>query len=349
MSTGFRVALLEHGYRTTEYERAVVQAAGGEFLDFEGLPLDEALSRSAEADAVLVRRVSIGEAEFARMPRCKIIVRYGVGTDNIDLDAATKRGIIVGHVPTYCVDEVATHAAALLLASLRDVAATHERMRAGGAWQVRRAVHVYRMQGRTLGIVGLGQIGRAFARRMRGWGLRLLATDPWVEPERARELGASLVGLDELCEESDYISLHCPLLPETHHLLDAARMATMKPGSILVNTSRGPVVDTAALPAALGAGCPARAALDVFEAEPLPADSPLRAHPAVILTDHMAWYSEDSQVELQRQAAEEAVRVATGGLPLSLANPEVLRRLDRWDEWTPPETMRWQLRRLREG
>src|SRR6185503_18766391 len=155
-----------------------------------------------------------------------------------------------------------------------------------------------------------------------------------------------LVELDTLLRESDYVTLHCPLLPETKHLINPRTLALMKPDAILINTARGPIVETAALLAALDEGRLALAGLDVFEEEPLPKTSPLRSHPRVILTDHVAWYSEEAQAQLQRTAAEELVRVCTGGLPRSLANPEVLHRLGRFKEWTPSDTVRWQLKRL---
>jgi len=202
------------------------------------------------------------------------------------------------------------------------------------------------MAGRTLGIAGFGNIGRAVAQKLDGWGLRLLAYDPFFEKSRADALRAQFVDLETLLRESDYVSLHCPLLPETRHLIGKRALSLMKPGAILMNTARGPVVDSHALLTALDSGKLAAAALDVFEEEPLAKNSPLRTHPRIIVSDHTAWYSEESQMQLQKTAAEEVVRVCTGGLPTSLANPEVLHRLGRWNEWTPPDNVVWQLRRL---
>jgi D-3-phosphoglycerate dehydrogenase / 2-oxoglutarate reductase len=341
----FKVVLIEHGYATTRHERGVIEAAGGELVDADAMPLAQALDLCEGADGILCRRLEVPRAMLERFRRCRIIVRYGVGTDNIDVDAATDLGIIVGHVPSYCADEVSSHAIGLLLACVRRVAGTDRRLRAGG-WDVRRGETIRRMSGRTLGIVGLGGIGRAVARKLAGWGLTLLASDPFVEPHVAAKHGVEMVDFDTLCRRSDYVTLHCPLLPETRHVVGDRALSSVGPGAVLVNTARGPLVDAQALVVALAAGRLSAAGLDVFEEEPLPATSPLRGHDQVVITDHTAWYSEESQVELQRTAAEEVVRVCSGGLPRSLANPRVIARLGRWGEWEPAENMRWQLKRL---
>jgi D-3-phosphoglycerate dehydrogenase / 2-oxoglutarate reductase len=341
----FRVVLIEHGYSTTRYERDVVEAAGGELVDADELPLDEAFRLCETADGILCRRIQVSRDLLSRFRHCKVIVRYGVGTDNIDVDAATDLGVMVGHVPSYCADEVSSHAIALLLASVRHVTATDHRLR-GGGWDVHRGEFIHRMAGKTLGLVGLGGIGRTVALKMSGWGLRLLAADPFVDPVVASRFGVELVGFDRLTRESDFLSLHCPLLPETHHLVGRQALSSVKPGAVLVNTARGPLVDGESLIDAIDSGRLGGAALDVFELEPLPAESPLRRHDRIVITDHTAWYSEESQEELQRTAADVVVRACTGGLPHSLANPLVLKRLGRWEEWEPAENMRWQLKRL---
>ena len=341
----FKVVSFPHEYPSSAHERRVVRAAGGEYVDGDTLSLEDALRQCEDADAVLVRWHTIGPDLIRRFRRCKIIIRYGVGYDNVDLAAATDAGILVGHVPTYCLDEVATHALALLLACVRNVVPIQHRLAQGG-WSANPPEKSHRMAGRTLGLVSLGNIGQSVARKLGGWRLRLLATDPFVEPETAAALGVELVDLDTVCRQSDFISLHAPLLPETRHLISRCEFELMKPGVILVNTARGPVLDAEALLAALDAGRVASAGLDVFEVEPLDAHSPLRSHPRVIVSDHTAWYSEESVAELQTTVAEEAVRVCTGGLPRSIANPEVLHRLGRFAEWTPSYAARWQMKRL---
>ena len=341
----FKVISIQHQYPSTAHERRIVTAAGGEYVDTDALSLDEALRHCDDADAIIVRWLKMGPEVIRRLRRCKIIVRYGVGYDNVDLAAATEAGIMVGHSPSYCLDEVSTHALALLLACVRNVVPIHRRLAQGG-WAPNPPEKSCRMAGRTLGLVGFGNIGQSVARKLGGWRMRLLATDPFVEPEKAAALGVELVDLETLCRQADFISLHAPLLPETRHLIGPRQFELMKPGVMLVNTARGPVLDAEALLAALAAGRVAAAGLDVFEAEPLAVDSPLRSHPRVTVSDHTAWYSEESVAELQTTVAEEAVRVCTGGLPLSLANPEVLHRLGRFAEWTPSYAARWHMMRL---
>jgi D-3-phosphoglycerate dehydrogenase len=337
----FRVVLAEHGYRDVQIERGIIEAAGGELDDCHGQPIEQVLEACRDADAILVRRIQFTPERIAALRKCKTIVRYGVGVDNVDLPAATKAGIIVGHVPVYCQDEVSTQAIALLLGCIRTVVSTHDKLRAGG-WDVHANEPVYRVAGKTLGIVGLGTLGQAVATKLQNWNLRLIATDPFVDPEIARRLNVQLIPFDSLLRESDYITLHVPLLPETTHLINAKTLSLMRKRAIVVNTSRGPVVDGSALVDALNSGHLASAALDVFEQEPPAVDSPLRKHPRLIISDHMAWYSEDSQMELQRKAALQASTVCIGRLPEAIANPEVLELLGRTSEWTPNHLTRWQ-------
>jgi D-3-phosphoglycerate dehydrogenase len=341
----FKVAVPKHGYPSLDPERDIVTAAGGELVDADSVLEEEALRLCEDADGILVRWLPITPALIKSFRRCRIIVRYGIGYDNVDVAAATNANIIVGHIPNYCLDEVSTHAIALLLACVRNIVGKHQKM-ARNAWDFNPLEPLHRTAGRTLGLVGLGNIGQAVARKMSGWGMKLLATDPFIEKARAEELEVELVALDTLLQESDYISLHVPLLPETRHLIGPRELALTKPGAILVNTARGPVLDNRALLEALNAGRLAQAGLDVFEEEPPTANSPLRRHPRIILSDHIAWYSEESQQELKVTAAREAVRVCTGGLPLAVANPEVLQRLGRFSEWVPNYNARWQMKRL---
>jgi D-3-phosphoglycerate dehydrogenase len=343
----FKVVILPHLYSSVEIEREIISKAGGLLVDGDQLPSETAALKEAEnADVIIVRWTKLTPELISRFRHCRAIVRYGIGYDSVDYEAATAAGIMIAHSPTYSVDEVATQAFALLLACVRNLVETHQRIVAGG-WRDNPPVRQWRIAGRTVGLIGLGSIGSSMARKLAGWKMRLLACDPYVPQERARELGVQLVDLPELCREADYISVHAPLLPETHHLISRRELAMMKRGVILVNTARGPIVDEAALIEALASGQVAAAGLDVFEHEPLAADSQLRKFPAVVLSDHAAWYSEDSLVELKRTVAEAAVSVGSGGLPVAIANPEVLHKLGRFQEWTPSYNAQWRARRSR--
>ncbi len=341
----FKVVLLQHGYPSVEREREIVTSSGGEFIDGDSLSEAEAFRACETADGILVRWQKITPELIQRFRRCRIIVRYGVGYDNVDVPAATAANIIVGHIPNYCLDEVSTHAIALLLACVRNLVGKHRKMEQG-AWDPNPIEPLYRMAGQTLGMVGLGNIGQAVARKMGGWGMTLLATDPFLDKTVADGLGVTLVDLPTLLRQSDFISLHVPLLPETRHLISDRELHLVKPTAMLINTARGPVLSNDALLAALDDRRLAQAGLDVFETEPLPATSRLRAHPKIIVSDHVAWYSEESQMELKTTAAQEVVRVCKGVLPLAVANPEVLKRQGRLAEWTPNYNAQWQLKRL---
>lgn len=285
--------------------------------DEEGL-----LGFCLDADGIITQYGAFTRPVLKALRRCKVIVRYGVGVDTVDLAAATECGIIVGFVPDYCTDEVSNHAAALILALHRGVVRLDREVRVGN-WQFRVAAPITRLAGQTLGIVGLGRIGLMLAEKLRPFGLTILATDPYRKdwPDWVRR-----VSLDELLESSDIVSVHCPLTAETRHLIGAAALRKMKRSAVLVNTARGGVVDTGALVQILYERRIAGAALDVQEIEPMPADHPLARLDNVILTPHAAWYSEGSIVELKRKVAT-AVRLALEGkIPPAVANPEVLTR-----------------------
>lgn len=295
---------------------------------------DDLIALARDADAILVTsRNRIGRYVLAQLPKCKVISRYAVGLDQIDLDAATEFGVVVTHVPDYCTAEVADHTMALILALNRRVVEFDRDLRAG-AWIEHGDLTTQIMRGPirplrelTLGIVGLGRIGRAVAARARPFGLTLLAADPYVEPELIRHHGAQPVSLDELLARSDIVSVHCPLTPETRGMINADALARMQPTAVLVNTARGPIVDLDALAAALQDRRIAAAALDVVDPEPLPADSPLYRLENVILTPHAAYYSERSIQVVRAEALNEALRVLRGQRPRTVANPAVLERV----------------------
>jgi D-3-phosphoglycerate dehydrogenase / 2-oxoglutarate reductase len=311
---------LDHAAIAEESE--VFGAAGVRFAQVRCHSEDDFLRACGDADGLLIQYGVVNRRVLEGLPRVRFLVRYGVGVDGIDLAAATARGIPVVNVPDYGTDEVANHAVALLLALARKLPQLDRQTRAG-RWNVFEAAPIHRLAGQTGGILGCGRIGSRVARKLGAFDLRLLACDPYLERFPS---SVEPVAFDRLLAESDYLTLHCPLTTETHHLIDAAALGRMKPTAVLVNTARGGVVDTVALTEALRQGRLAGAALDVTEQEPLDPESPLFRMEQVIVTPHAAWYSEESRSDLKRRVAEETVRLLRGERPQHCVNPEVFAR-----------------------
>jgi D-3-phosphoglycerate dehydrogenase len=244
--------------------------------------------------------------------------------DNVDIDAATRAGIVVTKVTDYCIYEVSDHAMALLLAAVRKIPFSNAQVHAG-TWKMPAVVPIKRLRGSVLGLVGFGRIPQLVAPKAKSFGLRVVAYDPFIPAAVFQQAGVESVGFDELLALSDYVSVHSPLTPETKGLFGAETFRKMKPNAYLVNTARGPIVDEAALAAALDAKEIAGAALDVMTQEP-PGSSPLFGRDNVIVTPHTSFYSEEALVELQTKAAEEVVAVLGGKPPRNPVNPEVLQK-----------------------
>jgi D-3-phosphoglycerate dehydrogenase len=249
-------------------------------------------------------------------------VRLGIGYDSVDVEAATEQGILVCNVPTYCIEDVADHALTLLLSSVRHIARQDRWIRAG-RWDRTGARPARRLPGLTLGLIAFGRISRALARRVSGFDMSLLVYDPYCPAETAAEYGGKKVELAELLQQADLISVHCPLTDETHHLLSLREFNLMKEGVFLVNTSRGPVIDEAALIEALRAGKVGGAGLDVFEQEPIPLASPLREFDNVTFTPHVGANSEESVADLYRLGCRIVIDVCHGRWPEAVVNPAV--------------------------
>jgi len=319
------------------FEAERLAQAGASWHVYECRSGEEVLAVAREADIVVIQSVRplLTRQVIAQLPRCRCLIRAGAGYDSLDYIAATEMGIMVCNAPTYCTDEVADHAIALLLACLRHIPRLDAAMRRG-EYASRLAMPTRRLAGSTLGVIGLGRIGARMVERMRGWELRVLAYDPYASHERAAALGVELVPLERLLEESDFISIHCLLNEQTFHLLGREALARVKPGVIIVNDSRGPIIDEEALIEALRDGRVAAAGLDVTEKEPLPADSPLLQFDNVILTPHTAAYSPQSREDLYAQICEICIDVIQGRIPRFLVNPEVLGHL----RFAPPKEVR---------
>lgn len=301
--------------------REVLSKIGAE-LRLAEEPKPEAILRvAAEADALLVTYAKITAEMIRQMKRCRVISRFGIGVDNVDVAAATAAGIVVTRVPDYCIDEVSDHTMALLLALVRKVPFANSLVQKG-RWEMPAVVPIHRLRGMVLGLVGFGRIPQLIAPKAQAFGMKVVAYDPFVAKEEMRRAGVEKLEFGELVRIADFISIHSPLVPETNHLFNAEVFQQMKPTAYLVNTARGPIVDEAALANALDAGQIAGAALDVLSQEP-PGRSPLFGRDNVILTPHTSFYSVESLVELQVKAAEEVVRVFEGKTPRNAVNAEV--------------------------
>jgi len=313
------IVAVDHRFDDLAIERAVLESAGTEVRDLRGLDRGNVLDACADADAILAgARFRFDAEAIARFGRCRVIVRYGIGVDNVDTATATKAGIWVAFVPDYCVEEVADHALALVLALNRRLVELDGLVRAG-RWGIPDGLAVRRLSSCVLGIIGFGRIGEAVGRRAAALGMEVIAHDPVRLEADIEGAGATSVGLDELLAASDYVSLHAPPV-QGGALLGAAELGRLKYGAAIVNVGRAGLIDEEALVAGLVAGRIAGAALDVTAQEPLQPPSPLLDAPNLIVTPHAAWYSLESIVELRTKTAEEAARVLRGDRPLHTVN-----------------------------
>jgi D-3-phosphoglycerate dehydrogenase len=305
------VLITDHGFADVELERAIVTAAGFELAVAQCKTEADVINAASAADALLVQWAPVRADAVRSLARCKVIVRLGIGVDNVDLEATKARGIPVCNVPDYCIDEVADHAVSLALAMARQLRQIDRRTRSG-QWKITPDAAMPAFRSSTFAVAGFGRIGRAVLERARGFGFRLAAYDPFVPAEVMAQSGVSRLTLDELFATADVLSLHLPLNAETRHVVSGHQLSRMKRSAVIVNTSRGGLIDTVALAEALTAGRLGGAGVDVFESEPLEADHPLRACENALLTSHVAWYSDQSVPLLRRLAAEECVRALTG-------------------------------------
>jgi D-3-phosphoglycerate dehydrogenase / 2-oxoglutarate reductase len=315
-----KVVFTDYYYPSLDEERKVFAGTGIEIVDGKGRCVSEqdTIALVRDADAVITQFVPITRRVIGELSRCKVIVRYAIGLDNIDIRAATERRIMVANVPDYCIAEVSDHAVAMILALIRKIKVMDGEVQRGN-WSYRRAEPIRRLAELRLGLVGFGNIAREVARKARALGFQAIsAYDPYVNPSDC--LGVDLAPLAVLLESSDIVSIHAPATPETHHLIDGPALARMKPGAFLVNTSRGALVSEPDLCRALQEGRLAGAALDVLEDEVKIQGNPLAGRDNIILTPHMAWYSTGSVAELQRKVAEQVRQTILEGQPSNWAN-----------------------------
>ncbi len=305
------IAITDSPFPSLDPAKQALARLDPEYRMAKGPAADDILAVAHDADAILVTYAKLSGELLRQLKNCKAIGRFGLGVDNIDLPAAKECGIAVNYVPDYCLREVSDHAMALLLSLARKVPFSNKLVQSG-RWEVPPIVPLRRLEGQTLGLVGFGNIPRALAPKAKAFGLKVLTYDPYVDAAAAGSLGVEPVSFDDLLARSDFISVHAPLQPATRGLMNAKAFAKMKKGSCLINTARGPLVDEAALVAALDSGHLGGAALDVVTTEPLAKNSPLLGRDNVILTPHTAFYSVEALEELQTKCASDVARVLSG-------------------------------------
>jgi D-3-phosphoglycerate dehydrogenase len=314
-----KVVIAYTGFGDIELEKRILSEIDAEIIHTENLTSPAALEAVKSADAVMVTLQKVTGDIVNSMERCRIISRLGTGLDTIDIPAATAKGIWVTYVPDYSIDEVSAHAIALLMSLARGIPFLSQSTR-NGTWNSAAWGPIYRLKDQTLGVLGLGRIGQSTAEKGRGLGLKVIAHDPFANQETADRLGVRLVDLDTLTRESDYISLHSPLLDSTYHLVNAEFLSKMKPTAYIINAARGPLIDEDALLEAVRSKQIAGAGLDVLAIEPIDPNNPMLKEDRILITPHAAWYSEEAKLDMRTRGAEEVVRILSGQPPRAPAN-----------------------------
>jgi D-3-phosphoglycerate dehydrogenase len=323
--TNFKVLITDYAWPTLDQEHALLDSLGVELLVAQTGAEEELIQLAPQADAILTCWKRVTAAVLDAAPRCRLVSRYGIGLDNIAVDHATQLGILVTNVPDFCRDEVSDHVLALILAWARRVVTFATDTRAG-VWNLGAGRTMPRLRGQTLGIIGYGNLARAVVPKALGFGLKIIAYTPRLAADALAPFGVATNDLDLLLREADYISIHVPLTAATRGMIDARALRLMKPNALLINTSRGAVIDEEALLTALREGWIAGAALDVLAQEPPRPDHPLLALSNVIATPHAAFYSQAAIAELAYKATEHVAQVLRGETPTNLINPTVLQQ-----------------------
>ena len=324
-----KVVVTDYIEDNLDWEAEELAKAGIEFevcqLKFK--PEAEVVERIADADVVVVNMVPLTESVLSRLKKCRLIIRHGIGYDNVDVQACTKFGIQFAYQPDYCKEDVAEHAISLMFACARKVVWSRQildRSSASGRWDFTGLFPMYRLDGKTLGIVGVGRIGSRVARKLRSFGLRIIGTDPYLSEERRSELDMEFVTRETLFKESDFVTVHTPLTEETRHIINSETLGWMKKSAYVINTSRGPMVDDEALAEAVRTGGIAGAAIDVYYKEPPPPDHPFFGLDNIILTPHIGWASEEAGWEIRRSILDDILAAAQGRPARCIVNKEIL-------------------------
>jgi len=318
----FKIIITDCDHPSVEIEKKILSEINPE-LTLETCKTEEdVIAVASDADGIINQYAPFTRKVIKSLRRCKIIARYGVGVDNIDVEAATEHNIIVANVPDYCVDEVSTHTMSLILACARGITLLDRKIR-DKKWDFTLAKPLFRTKGKTLGLFGLGRIARIVAQKASGFGFKIIAYDPYISKINS---GINLVEFSQLLSDSDFLSIHVPLTVETKHSFGKNELKAMKKTAYLINTSRGAVINEKDLYIALKEKWIAGAALDVMEKEPPDWKDPLLKLENIIITPHISFYSEESYVELKTKVAESVRSVLTGELPRAMVNPQVIKR-----------------------
>lgn len=318
-----KIVIVDLDFEDCEFERKMIETAGIELAVFEDRSAEGVIRNAHDADGIITSYADFPRKVFEQLPNLKVVSRTGIGFDTIDVEAATEHGTAVCVVPGYGTEVVSDHAITLALSCLRRINETDADMR-NGVWDYARHRPLGQVRGRTFGIIGMGEIGRAVARKANGLGFNVVCYSRSLKPGRRTPEGYDILSLEDLLKTADIVSLNCALTPDTHHLLNADTLRLMKPTAVVVNTARGPVIDTVALAEALCEGRLWGAGLDVYEGEPLDFSHPIMSAPHTVLTSHSAYWSEESGEELRTRTTQSCIDVVLGRKPADCLNPQVL-------------------------
>ena len=323
MNPKFKVLITDPYHQNFHIEKEILAEINAEIIIGHCKTEEDVIKICSNIDGILVSYIPIGKKVIENLHKCKVIVKYAVGIDNIDLEAATLKKIFVANVPRYCVEEVSTHTVALLLNLIRKISKYDQSVRRG-CWDPLAGDPIFRLENRLLGIIGFGNIGKRVAEKFHPFKLSIIVYDHLLNDKIISKYGAKKVELETLLHQSDYISLHCPLNKHTKHLIDFKEIEIMKKGVFIINTSRGEIINQKALYKALQDGKIAGAALDVMEKNP-PSLTDIIDTDNIIYTPHLAWNSVEAETELRKSSAQEVKRVLKGGKLINLVNKEVLK------------------------
>ena len=322
----YKVVITDYEFASLEHEERILAEVGAELIRAQCRTEDEVIEAAKDADALLNQYAPVSRKVIENLPNLKVVSRYGVGVNTIDIDAATEHSVIVANVTDYCMDEVSDHAFALLIACARKVVQLNNAVKSG-TWDYKVGVPIFRLRGRVLGLIGFGRIPQTLAKKAQAFGLKVIAYDPYLPPEVAKKFDVELMDLNDVCAKADFISVHSPLTDATRGMISDEQFDVMKKEAFIINTARGPVIDEKAMIRALKEGKIAGAGLDVLENEPVEPDNPLLKMDNVIINPHAAWYSEESQVELQQKVAQNVADVLSGYYPTYLFNRDVKEKV----------------------